>query len=247
MAEWEGHMGIESDHRARVLIVEDEPDLRELIENNLRASNFDVEAVGSIAAARTLVDSTAFDLMIVDMNLPDGNGVTFSQQLRASSGSAVIVITGGGDETDRILGLELGADDYIQKPFLQRELLARARAVLRRYNHSQSIAKNDTALEPRTIHFHGYALNPTARTVKTLTGESVDLTTLEFDVLAKLASHPNTVFSREEIYKSAAFRTGDPGRLVDGLISRLRKKLYDDAVAKEHIKTIHGRGYALTA
>jgi len=238
---------IESNHQATVLIIDDESALRELIVNSFQASNFDIEAVGSIAAARTLLNATAFDLIIVDMNLPDGNGVTFSQQLRASAGSAIIIITGVGDETDRILGLELGADDYIQKPFKQRELLARARAVLRRYHQSRAIVQSDTDLESKTIHFHGYSLNPAARVVKTVTGESVDLTTLEFDVLTKLASHPNTVFSREDIYKSASFRTGDPGRLVDGLISRLRKKLYDASIAKEHIKTIHGRGYALTA
>ena len=232
--------------QAKLLLVEDEPDLRELTEQNLAAANFDVTSVGSLSAARNALATKDFDLVIVDMKLPDGNGLNFMQNHRKHSEVAFIVATGAGDETDCILGLEFGADDFIQKPFMQRQLLARVRAVLRRYRISTSGFAQTAAEHPETYTFHNYDLNLDSRLLRRRDGKIVDLTTLEFDVLAKLAKSKNIVVSRNDIYASAQFRTGDPGRLVDGLISRLRKKLYDCDSAKYCIKTIHGRGYALT-
>lgn len=229
-----------------VLVVDDEKDLLDLIAMSLRSGGFEIAVAGTIGEARERFAKTHFDLVIIDLRLPDGNGLTFSEELRAKSDIGIIIMTGTGDDVDRILGLELGADDYIDKPFRQRELLARARAVLRRtMQNTTDRQESPDVVDEDIIMLRDYCLNKSARSLVDGTGAAVNLTTLEFDVLAVLASQKGVVHSRPEIYKSARLRAGEPGRLVDGLISRLRKKLFSEDEARQRIQTVHGRGYML--
>lgn len=227
---------------ARILVIEDDVAIRDLVAISLGAAGFHVQPTGTIAEARSCLEAEKFDLLIVDVRLPDGNGIAFAQEIVQLSTAGVIIMTGGGDEIDRIVGLELGADDYIDKPFHQRELVARARAVLRRL-----MVKPDQS-EPHDsdIRFHGYTLCKSARTLVDPTGASVALTTMEFDVLAVLAENKNVVMQRSAIFNDAGFRGSDPGRVIDGLISRLRKKLVQSDGSPLHIRTVHGRGYTLS-
>lgn len=231
-----------------ILIVEDDEQLRLLVQESLSAAGYDVTAVGSIGSAREAVSKRSLDLLIVDMRLPDGNGLDLAQSIRRESGTAIIAVTGAGDEVDRILGLELGADDFVQKPFFNRELVARVKAVMRRYNASQELSAGQVA-ENRddALEFHDYVISFGSRNVRHQSGGQVRLTTSEFDVLAHLVKNRNQVQSREEIYSAARLRSGDPGRLIDGLVSRLRQKLFDEQSAKQKIRTIHGRGYVMTS
>lgn len=232
---------------ASILVIEDDPDILELIVHNMSAARFLVEAAETLGDARIALRRKNFDLLIVDVRLPDGNGMEFAQEVSKTSEIGIIVMTGSGDEVDRIIGLELGADDYINKPFHQRELVARARAVLRRGRKSnEDLEDQADEFRAHAIQFHGYALCKSNRSVIGMDGEPIDLTTLEFDVLAVLVDNKNVVLSRSDIYEHACLRTSNPSRAVDGLISRLRKKLFENDRPLLRIRTIHGRGYALT-
>lgn len=236
-----------SDTVHSILLVEDDDQLRLLLEESLGAAGYEVDSAENVSSARTAIQTRAYDLLIVDMRLPDGNGLDLTQEVRKVSQTAIIVITGAGDEVDRILGLELGADDFIQKPFFNRELIARAKAVLRRYDASRA-ALSTMPADPQDscIAFHGYTIHFGSRTLQSDCGNAVNLTTSEFDVLAHLAKNRNLVLSRDDIYAAARLRSGDPGRLIDGLVLRLRRKLYCAQSAKQKIRTVHGRGYVLS-
>lgn len=232
---------------ASILVIEDDPDILELIVFNMSAARFLVETAETLVDARIALRRKNFDLLIVDVRLPDGNGMEFAQEVSKTSAFGIIIMTGSGDDVDRIIGLELGADDYINKPFNQRELVARARAVLRRGRKiNEDLEDRVDEFRECGIHFHGYALYRSSRSVIGWDGEPVNLTTLEFDVLAILADNKNVVLSRADIYERTCLRTSNPSRAVDGLISRLRKKLFENDRPLLRIRTIHGRGYALT-
>lgn len=232
---------------ASILVIEDDPEILELIVFNMNAAGFFVKTAETILDARTELKGNDFDLVIIDVRLPDGNGLEFAQEVSKASTMGVIIMTGSGDDVDRIIGLELGADDYINKPFHQRELVARARAVLRR-THKLNARGGTHAkeVENPSIQFHGYSLYKSNRSLFDRDGKLVNLTAMEFDVLVVLANNKNVVLSRSKIYKSASLRASDPSRVVDGLISRLRKKLFVNDQPLLRIRTIHGRGYALT-
>lgn len=231
---------------AAILIIEDDVSIRELVKLSFAAANFDVDISGTIAEARANLACKKYDLLIVDVHLPDGNGIEFARELLRTSNAGIIIMTGGGDEIDRIIGLELGADDYINKPFHQRELVARARAVLRRITHPNTQGEPlPSEVRSSDIQFHGYSLSKTARTLTDPNGIDVELTTMEFDVLAVLVENKNVVLDRNAIFKSAGFRGSDPGRVIDGLVSRLRRKLVKTEGPSVYIRTVHGRGYTL--
>lgn len=239
--------GIQTLQTASILVVEDDPHILELIEYNLASAGFLVKTAGTILDARAALERFSFDLLVIDVRLPDGNGMEFARDVTKTSAIGIIIMTGSGDEIDRIIGLELGADDYINKPFHQRELVARARAVLRR---SRSIDKDKSEpgsdSEVPCIQFHEYSLNKSNRSVIDVNGEPVSLTSKEFDVLLVLAENKNIVLSRSKIHADAGLLTADLSRGVDGLISRLRKKLFSNNQPHLRIKTVHGRGYVLT-
>lgn len=187
-------------------------------------------------------------MFIVDVMLPDGNGMQIARELRQTTDAGIVLLTGQAEEMDQVLGLELGADDYVTKPFRVRELRARVNAVYRRVasrNRGAARAQGEPADD--VLELPGVIVSPTARTVHRDSGEPVALTTAEFDVLVVLATNRNRVLTRDRIMNE----TRGPDwaaydRAIDGIISRLRSKLYAGEEGHERIKTVRGVGYMLS-
>lgn len=236
---------------AKLLLLDDDPEIRDMVEDALAQEGYDVTAVDAIDAARDATEAQDFELYVLDVKLPDGSGLKFAREVRERSDAGIILLTGLGEETDRVLGLEFGADDYVVKPFLLREFRARVNAVYRRVNskgsmHSAMASFATPSPETRTFSFHDWVLNPASRTLSDLDGKPLELTTLEFDVLRVLAENPNRVLSRDQIMdqvKGANWAAYD--RSIDGLVSRLRRKLFPDGSGASKIKTIRNVGYML--
>lgn len=232
----------------RVLVLEDDPAIAALVAEGLSEDGCDVVAVHSCAQARSRWETGGFDLLVLDVRVPDGNGMELAIDIRRESDVGIIIITGQGEGTDQVIGLELGADDYLMKPFRVRELRARVKALLRRIHWSNGPAPETPAQggESGGIAFHGYRLFSKSRILRNSDGEPVALTTLEFDLLALLAERKNTVLARDELtrqMRGGNWATDD--RSIDGLVARLRQKLYDPSSAPHRIKTIRGKGYML--
>ena len=226
-----------------ILLVDDETALTSSLCEALQAAQFDCLAVQSNSQAQIVLAENDFDAFVIDLRLPDGSGLDLAGDIRARFDRPIIMMSGMADDIDRIVGLEMAADDYLQKPFLQRELVARIRAVLRRYG-GDSVRGEE--VDQRIDSFHGFELDYTSREVNDADGQNVELTTREFDVIAVLVRNRGKVLSRQEIYVQAGMGKGQADRQVDGLISRLRSKLYSETEAAKRIRTVHGRGYVLT-
>lgn len=238
--------------RSHILVVDDEADVRELLRNLLEPEGFTVSPAESGGRMRELLQTGDIDLVILDLGLPDEDGLTLTRELRRVSDMPVIILTGKGDEVDKVLGLELGADDYIVKPFPSRELLARVRAVLRRTETSQSKpglgtgARRGGALP--IAEFLGWRLDTSARELHAPGGGLVHLTSVEFELLAALVRSPNIVLSRTHLLRICSGREWSPyDRSVDIHIGRLRSKIEADCKAPSLIKTVRGTGYIFTA
>jgi len=236
---------------ATLLLLEDDHEISSMVADALSQEGYAVTIVDTIQAAREATADQWFDLLVLDVMLPDGNGLKFAREVRAVCDAGIVLLTGLGDETDRVLGLELVADDYIVKPFLLREFRARVNAVHRRVSRSAQPAAHATAMGPlpRDAHhlvFHGRRLDPASRTITDDAGQPMDLTTLEFDVIRVLAENRNRVLSRDQIMdrvRGADWAAYD--RNVDGLVCRLRRKLYPDGSGARRIKTVRNVGYML--
>jgi len=217
----------------RILVVDDEPMVRDLMARYLARSGFDVQTAADGSAALAAYRPGAFDLLMLDVMLPEMDGMEILRRIRRADSVPVIVLTAKVDEGDRILGLELGADDYVVKPFSPAEVVARVRAVLRR--------STDRAEE--VIHAGDLEIDGRSREVKR-NGEVVELTPKEFDILHLLASHPRKVFGRrdllEELWDFAYEGNWDT---VTVHIRRLREKIEKEASAPEHLVTVWGVGY----
>jgi DNA-binding response OmpR family regulator len=218
-----------------VLVVDDEPTLREVVVRYLERAGYRALEAGDGDEAEALLRTQPPDLVILDLMLPGTDGLELCRRIRADSALPVIMLTARGEEADRIVGLELGADDYVTKPFSPRELVARVRTVLRRTNGP---------VEARDRIQHGdLTLDSETRDVRK-SGSLVSLTAREFDLLWFLASHPRRVFSREHLMSRVwgyepAYDTGT----VTVHIRRLRAKIEDDAARPRHIETVWGVGY----
>jgi len=218
-----------------VLVVDDEPTLREVVVRYLERAGYRALEAGDGDEAEALLRNRPPDLVILDLMLPGTDGLELCRRIRADSALPVIMLTARGEEADRIVGLELGADDYVTKPFSPRELVARVRTVLRRTNGP---------VEARDRIQHGdLTLDSETRDVRK-SGSLVSLTAREFDLLWFLASHPRRVFSREHLMSRVwgyepAYDTGT----VTVHIRRLRAKIEDDAARPRHIETVWGVGY----
>lgn len=185
------------------------------------------------------------DLVLLDLGLPDGDGLDFTRQLRRTWQGALIIITGRGDSVDRVVGLELGADDYVTKPFDLRELLARVRSVLRR-TATESGADDQSG--ETTLVFADYLLDLLGRTLRTARGGTIELTTGEYELLRVFVEHPNRVLSRDELMEWIHGRNAGPfDRAIDVQIGRLRRKIEPDPSNPELIKSVRGAGYLLSA
>ena len=221
----------------RVLVVDDEPTVREVVAGYLRRDGHEVSEAADGTTALELVDRDRPDLIVLDMMLPGVNGLDVLRRVRTTSDVPVIMLTARSEESDRVAGLELGADDYVVKPFSPRELAARVNGVLRRTNGRQS-----TALGP--IAFGELTIEPLSRQV-TLEGRNIELTPKEFDVLAFLASSPRQVFSRAQLLESvwqSSPEWQDPAT-VTVHVRRIRNKIEADPETPRWITTVWGVGY----
>jgi DNA-binding response OmpR family regulator len=221
----------------RVLVVEDDPTVREVVVRYLRREGLTVEAVADGLDALAAAAVAWPDLVVLDLMLPGLDGTEVCRRLRAAAPVAVIMLTARGDEDDRVMGLDLGADDYIGKPFSPRELTARVKAVLRRAG--APVAAPDA---PVRIEAGGLDIDVAARVVSRA-GEVIALTTREFDLLAYLAARPRRALSREELLAEVwGFTYGDTAT-VTVHVRRLREKIEDDPAAPAHLQTVWGVGY----
>ena len=222
----------------RVLIIDDDVELCELVEEYLKPDGFEVEAVheGEKGLERAL--SGDHVLVVLDLMLPGMNGLEVLRKLRGESSIPVLILTARGDDVDRIVGLEIGADDYLPKPFNPRELLARIRAILRRVQAPSSGQGADEKIAVGDVE-----LDPAARTVQRA-GEAVDLTSVEFALLEALMRAAGQVVTREQLAQGVLGRRFMPfDRSIDMHVSKLRRKLGDPPGGGERIKTIRGVGY----
>ncbi len=228
-----------------ILIVDDDAEIRGLLGDYLRKNGYHASAVADGKAMWTALARGRVDLIVLDLMLPGDDGLTLCRKLRAESETPVIMLTARGEETDRVVGLEMGADDYLAKPFSPRELLARIKSVLRRY---RSLPRSLKADDARTIIFAGWRLDVAARHLLSPQGVVTPLSGAEFQLLKIFLSHPNHVLSRDQLMVLAKGREADPAdRTIDIQVSRLRHRLGDDPADPNLIKTVRGEGYVLAA
>ena len=223
-----------------VLVVDDEPKIVEVVREYLEHAGFAVRTAGDGPSALERARALAPDLVVLDLGLPGLDGLDVARQLRRSSRVPVIILTARGDEVDRIIGLELGADDYLVKPFSPRELVARVRAVLRR------VDERDTVGGDEPIVRGDVAIDPARRRV-TVAGRPVELTPTEFDLLAHLARQPGRVFTRAQLLTAIhGVAVESYERAIDAHVKNLRRKLEPDARRPRYVLTAHGVGYRFT-
>jgi DNA-binding response OmpR family regulator len=220
----------------RILIVDDEPELRTMLREYLTREGFDVAEAISGNEALDMVERTRPDLILLDVGLPDIDGFEVLRTLRAGSDTPVIMVTARDEEIDRVVGLSVGADDYVSKPFSPRELVARIQAVLRR--GSTGARETDD-----TMAFVGLTIDEASREV-TSNGEPVELSALEFDLLVALAQGPNRVFTRQQLLERVwGWDYFGVERVVDVHVGNIRKAIGDDAGDPTYIATVRGIGY----
>ncbi len=226
-----------------ILIVDDDREIRELLARFLERSRFRVTAVRDARDARRAWPHAHFHLVVLDLMLPGESGLEFARWMRGQSDVPIIMLTAMGEETDRIVGLELGADDYVAKPFNPRELLARIRAVLRRAGEP---APRRESAGAAALSFSGWTLEPARRRLLNPDGVEVPLTGGEYDLLLALVERANRVLTRDMLLDLLRGRQAGPfDRAIDVAISRLRRKLDDDGRRAQLIKTVRGGGYVL--
>ncbi|MHB1135066.1 MAG: response regulator transcription factor [Chloroflexota bacterium] len=222
----------------KILVVDDENIVREVVERYLAREGYQVSVAADGEAALRLARSERPDLVVLDLMLPRIDGLEVCRRLRAEGNLPIIMLTAKGEETDRIVGLTLGADDYMVKPFSPRELVARVQAVLRRAQHSPAAAPGRGAID-----FPDLSLDLGRRAVE-VRGRPVELTPKEFDLLVFLASNPNQVFSREQLLEQVwDYKFVGDTSTVTVHIRRLREKVEENPVQPRYLKTVWGVGY----
>jgi two-component system OmpR family response regulator len=228
---------------AHVLVVDDDRDIRTLLCDYLQKNGYRVTAVGEGKAMRRVLEKTRIDLIVLDLMLPGEDGLKLCRELRAHSQTPVLMLTALGEEIDRVLGLEVGADDYLSKPFSPRELLGRIKAILRRTAY---LPRDPDHKDTKGYRFGEWQLDITARSLTHSDASVVALSGAEFRLLSILLAHPQRVLSRAQLMDLMRGRELDPfDRSIDVRISRLRQILRDDARAPQIIKTIYGEGYVI--
>lgn len=227
-----------------ILIVDDDPRLCRLLERYLTREGYNATSANTCARARERIENSLPSLVLLDVILPDSDGLTFLREIRVAHTIPVILLTGKADVIDKVVGLELGADDYITKPFEERELLARIRTVLRRFSTT-----SETHIRPATslLTFAGWKLDADAQELTSPSGVPVSLTTYEFRLLKALAQAAPRILDRDQLLDIVAGRDAMPlDRSVDVLIGKLRKKIETNPKTPKIIKTIRGSGYKIT-
>lgn len=232
---------VNTDRRSSILIVDDDPEILMLVSRYLEKEGFRVDTASDTQEAGRMLAVGRFDLVVLDLMMPGEDGLSFARSLRASSDIPILMLTSKIDVIDRVVGLEVGADDYMTKPFDLRELLARVRSLLRR---SHQALKDEQAAPALKICFAGWQLDLSAHQLTSPTGEKVHLTTYEFRLLAAFVERPKRVLTRDQILDAVADRASYPyDRSIDVLVSKLRHKIEDEPGDPVLIKTVRGEGY----
>jgi two-component system phosphate regulon response regulator OmpR len=228
--------------RQKILVVDDDLRLRDLLKRYLSEQGFAVDTVADSAAMDRQLQRMRYDLMVLDLMLPGEDGLAICRRLRSAGNLlAIIMLTAKGDDVDRIVGLEVGADDYLAKPFNPRELVARIHAVLRR--QAPALAPGAPSAEAKVVEFGPFALHLASRAL-TRGGDNIPLTTGEFSLLKALAMHPREPMSRDKLMDLARGREHESyDRSIDVQVSRLRKLLGEDPQQPSYIQTVWGFGY----
>ena len=227
-----------------ILVVDDQKEICDVVQEYLTGEGYRVSTAHDGTGMRRVLGQHHVDLVILDLMLPGEDGLTLARSLRNESAIGIIILTGRGETVDRIIGLEMGADDYLPKPFHLRELLARVKSVLRRV---QSRVGEPGQPVRTNARFAGWSLDLSSRELLSPAGQQVRLTTGEFDLLAAFVNNPNQVLSRDRLLDLARNREAGPfDRTIDVQVGRLRRKLEDDPQNPSLIKTVRGSGYIFT-
>ncbi len=228
-----------------ILVVDDDAEIRSLLTEYLVRNGLRATAVADGRAMWQALEAARIDLVVLDVMLPGDDGLTLCRNLRARSEIPILMLTARGEETDRIVGLEMGADDYLAKPFSARELLARVKTILRRARSLPANLRPDNA---RHLRFAGWLLDTVHRQLRSPEGVVTPLSGAEYRLLRIFLSHPNRVLNRDQLVDLTQGREADPlDRSIDVQVSRLRHRLGDDPREPRLIKTVRGEGYVLSA
>lgn len=231
-----------------IAILDDEADITRLLANYLQAQGFRVTQLHDGRSLMALMAADAPALVLLDLGLPGEDGFSIARQLREHWRCGLVIVTGRGDAVDKVVGLEVGADDYVTKPFDLRELLARIKAVLRRIAPAEPAPAAAAAPRGDRLSFAGWTLDAATRTLADAGGKDVTLTTGEFELLLTFAQHPGRVLSRDFLLERTRGREAGPfDRTIDVQVGRLRKKIEADAENPQILKSVRGAGYILVA
>lgn len=227
------------DRNCNLLVVDDDPIVRQLLRDVFEGSTYRVLDAESADAARGVLDRDTPDLVLLDIGLPGEDGLSLARFIREHYDLPIIIVSGAGDPVDRIVGLEIGADDYLVKPFEPRELVARVRSVMRRYERAPAGPE-----QPKITHIGSLSLDRDGRRLLAADGAEVELTRMEFDLLLALVDHAGKVLSRDQLLNMTQNRDWDPyDRSVDIRIARLRRKIGTHEGCDDLIRTVRGVGY----
>ncbi len=231
-----------------ILVVDDDPAMRELMVEYLEENDLRVSTAASGAEMTRILQDQVIDLVLLDLRLSGEDGMQLARELRSTSEIPVIIVTGKRDEADRVMGLEIAADDYMTKPFSNRELLARIRAVLRRYQTARESAAPSRESKRRAYRFSGWELNLLARRLTAPEGHRVELSNGEFNLLLALCEAPQRALTRDQLLELSRLHGAEVyDRSIDVRILRLRRKIEVDASSPEFIRTERGVGYLFNA
>ncbi len=234
------------ERKDHILIVDDDAEIRQLLKTYLEKHSLRASTAENGAAMWDILKKSHFDLIVLDLMMPGEDGLSLCRKLRTDSQIPVIMLTALGEETDRIIGLEMGADDYLAKPFNPRELLARINSVLRR---ARSLPANEQQTEPRgLLHFAGFTLDTIARHLISAEDVVVPLSGGEYRLLRVFLDRPNRILSRDQLLELVSGKEAVPyDRSIDVQVGRLRKRLGEDSREPQLIKTVRSAGYVFTA
>jgi two-component system OmpR family response regulator len=229
-----------------VLVIDDDPSVRQMIADYLGDNDMRVSTLPGGQAIRDVMERNTVDLLILDLKLPGEDGMQIARELRVDSDIPIIMLTGRKEEADRVMGLELGADDYLTKPFSPRELLARIRALLRRSRTHETVADNLARI--RAYRFAGWELNVRLRRLISRQGQTIPITNSEFNLLVAFLAAPQRVLSREHLLNASRLHNDEVyDRSIDVQVGRLRKKIAPEDGQAQLIRTERGVGYVFTA
>jgi DNA-binding response OmpR family regulator len=230
--------------RGAILVVDDDRDVRETIRDYFEYCGFEVYVAGDGEGMRKVLAGRRVDLVLMGLNLPGTDGLALTRELRSKHDIGIVMLTAAGQVVDRIVGLEMGADDYVAKPFEPRELLARVKSVLRRQGKGSRAAGPSAEHRPEVVKMGACTLDLAAHHLYDANGEEVPLTSMEFDLLHAFAAHPDRVLSRDQLLELAHNREGEVfDRSIDIRMARIRRKIEMDPEKPQILKTVRGAGY----